>query len=80
MFLEACTRSLHHFFSRLSEAKCQRCDIGRRGPRTKPNCLALLLCEPLARESRFAVTGGRDKNYVSALRLVKQAYQPWSLN
>jgi hypothetical protein len=34
----------------------------------------------LARKRRLAVTGRCDKNYVSALRLVKQAHQPWPLN
>jgi hypothetical protein len=80
MFLETCTSSHQDFFGRLREAERERCHVRRRRACAKPNRFSPTLCKPLARKSRFAVTGGSDKNYVSALRLIKQTHQPWSLN
>ncbi len=80
MLLETCAGSHQHFFGCLCEAKRQCCHVRRRWTCAKPNRLPPTPCKPLARKSRFAVTGGGDKNYVSALRLIKQTHQPWSLN
>jgi len=80
MFLETRAGSNQHFFGRLCETKRQRCYVRRRRTCAKPNRLPPTPCKPLARKSRFAVTSRGDKNYVSALRLLKQTHQPWSLN
>jgi len=80
MFVETRAGSNQHFFGRLCETKRQRRHVRRRRTCAKPNCLPPTPCKPLPRKSRFTVTGGGDKNHVSALRLIKQTHEPWSLN
>src|SRR6266550_6002129 len=77
MLLETRARSLQHVFSRLSKAVRQRCDVRRGGTCAKPNCFSLLPCKPLTRKSSLAITGGCDKNDVSALSLVEKGHEPW---
>jgi len=80
MLLQTCASSFQYVFRRLGEAMCQRGDVCRSGTCTKPNCFALFPRKPLPRESRLAIAGRSDKNYVSALRLVEEGHEPWALN
>src|SRR5713101_5115358 len=80
MLLKTCAGSLQYVFSRVGKPIRQCCNVCRGGTCAKPDRVALLLGKPLTRKSRLAITGGRDKNDVSALSLVEKGHQPRALD